>query len=98
MEKKSDKNVAAQLQAKQKVVSEADKIWEDIKDIKLEMFALPNQYVNMFCKKVNIEPTKCYMVASASATLPALEVALKDKYNVEQMDKYIVISKIEKKL
>jgi len=80
-----------------KTLTVADKIWEDIKDVKLEMFALPNQFVNSYCKPVPIEPTKLYLTFSASAVLPALELAIQGKYDVELVNKYIIVSKSDKK-
>jgi hypothetical protein len=72
----------------------ADKIWESVKDVKLEMFALPNQFVNMYCKPIAIEPTKLYLVTlnNATSVLPALEAALVDKYEVAKVDKFITIT------
>lgn len=72
----------------------ADKMWQSIKDLKLEMFALPNQFVHMYCKPINIEPTKLYLVAlnQASSFLPALENALGSGYTVEKADRFILVS------
>jgi len=74
----------------------ANKIWNSIKDMKLEMFALPNQYVNMYCKPVEIEPSKLYLVMlnNASSVLPALENVLSERYEVTRVDKFIVVSPI----
>lgn len=70
----------------------ADKIWTDIKDRPIEMFALPGQTAAKYCKQVKIEPTKLYLTASVAAVLPALEEAFKHQYNVELVDRYIVVS------
>lgn len=72
--------------------SDADKIWESIKDLKIEMFALPNQTVSQYCKPVSIEPSKCYLVFTASAVLPALEEATKSKFAVDRAGKFITVS------
>ena len=75
----------------------ADKIWQEIKNKPLEMFALPKQFVNMYCSPVIVEPTKLYLLSTVPATLPALEVALKDLYFVEKIDRYICVSNIVNK-
>jgi hypothetical protein len=75
-----------------KTLTVADKIWEDIKDVKLEMFALPNQFVNSYCEQIKIEPSKLYLTSKVSAVLPILEEALRGRYNVEKINKYIVVS------
>jgi hypothetical protein len=70
----------------------ADKIWQDIKDLRLELFALPNQFVNSYCEQIKIEPSKLYLTSKVSAVLPILEEALRGRYNVEKINKYIVVS------
>ena len=76
----------------EKKLSTADKIWASIKDVKVEMFALPNQTVGRYCDPIAIEPSHCYLKFTTEAILPALELALKDKYDVERTDKYIKVS------
>lgn len=92
MDKKSEKNTAVVNPP-----SIADKIWNDIKEKKIEIFALPDQFVSNYCQPIIIEPSKLYLTFSVSAFLPALELALKDVYSVERMDKYICVSPIVKK-
>lgn len=75
----------------------ADRIWLDIKDIRLEIFSLPDQYVNMFCEPIKIEPSRLYLKSSAPALLTALELAVKGKYLVERLERYIRVSPIEQK-
>jgi hypothetical protein len=76
----------------EKKQSTADKIWENIKDVRVEMFALPNQVVSRYCEPIAIEPSNCYLKFTTEVILPALELALKDKYDVERTDKYIKVS------
>lgn len=87
MEKKADqeKNIA-------------DKIWEEIKDLKLEMFALPNQFVHAYYKPIAIEPTKLYLLLNTPAALPALELAVQGKYSVERLERYICVSPLAQKI
>lgn len=78
------------------VKTEAEKIWHEIKEKSIDMFALPNQTVQKYCKAVPIEPTKLYVIPSAASVLPALETALGNKYVVEVVDKYFVVSRNKK--
>jgi hypothetical protein len=56
------------------------------------MFALPNQTIEMHCKPVSVEPTKLYLVVRSTATLPALEAAIAPTYQVEQADKFVIVT------
>lgn len=73
--------------------TEAGKIWSEIKDREINMFALPNQKVNSYCKPVFVEPTKLYLLTTASSVLPALEETLNKEFVVELVDKYTVVSR-----
>lgn len=67
-------------------------IWNKIKNAKIEMFSLPDQTVSMHVSVATVEPSKCYLVPkAATAVLPAIEAALPG-FNVEQVNKYIVVS------
>jgi hypothetical protein len=79
------------------VKTEAEKIWNEIKEKSIEMFALPNQKVQKYCKVITIEPTKLYLIPSAASVLPALELALGDRYSVEVVDKYLAVSRNKNK-
>lgn len=72
--------------------SEALKIWSEIKDRKIEIFALPNQVVSNYYTQKNVEPTKCYLLAKAGSALPALE-AVANEFKIELVDKFTVISR-----
>lgn len=74
----------------------AGEIWSEIKDLNIEMFALPNQVVQMHCHPVPIEPSKLYLISNSSAVLPSLEVAVGKKYIVELADKFITVSRTGK--
>lgn len=73
--------------------SEADKIWEEIKGIQLDLFSLPDQTVEKHCKPATIDPGKLYLTISASAVFPALDEVLKDKFEIEQVGKWYVVSR-----
>jgi len=95
MEKKSEVSEKKSEVVGQKSVklTVAGEIWEEIKDKNIDMFALPNQKVHMYCEPKEIEPTKCYLNAKASAVLPALEVSVGPKYSVERNAHFIVVSR-----
>jgi hypothetical protein len=95
MEKKVEKTEAVETVEKKKVPTKttAEKIWEEIQDKNIEMFALPAQKVNQYCKPVTIEPSKCYLLTTATSVLPALEVALGSSYVVERVHQWVVVSR-----
>ena len=72
----------------------AETIWLDIKDRPIEMFGLPNQTPAHYCKPIGVEPSKLYLTltTTASAVISALETAFKHRYDVEAVDRYIVLS------
>lgn len=104
MDKKSKKKVVAPTPVAEKSVvvtapvapvkSEADKIWDEIKNLKLEMFALDNQFVHLYYKPVLLDPSKLHLTALTKATsaLPALETAVSPKYQTEQVDRFITVT------
>lgn len=79
--------------AEQSKFAEADKIWKEIKDKPLQMFALTGQKVSDYCNPVNIEPNRCFLLYKASSVIPALEEAIGTKFNCEAMYKYVVVSR-----
>jgi len=97
MEKKLEKleteKELEKLEVKKKVMTTAELIWEEIKDKKIDLFALPEQKVNNYCLPVKIDPSKCYLQFKVGALLPALEVALGSKYLVELNNKYITVAR-----
>lgn len=76
------------------VKSTADKIWDDIKNVELEMFALPGQILSTYCSQVKVNPDKLYLEPKKNigALLPTLENVLIKKYTVERVDRFIVVS------
>lgn len=103
MDKKAKKKIVAPVVETPVVVapasvapvkSDADKIWDEIKNLKLEMFALDNQFVHLYYKQVLIDPSKLHLTALTKATsaLPALETAVSPKYQTEQVDRFIAVT------
>jgi hypothetical protein len=94
-EKKLDKPVeaAAEKPAEKKIVkTAADKIWDEIKDLRIEMFALPDQRVHHYCKPVTIDPSKLFLLSTAGSVLPSLEAAVSPKYVEEKQDRFIIVT------
>lgn len=73
----------------------AGQIWNEIKDKRLDMFALPDQRVHHYCHPRFVEPSKLYLMVTATSTLPCLEAALGNEYVVELMDKYVMVARAE---
>ncbi len=74
--KAAAKTVAPKVEEK----TAAEKIWEQIKDIPIDIFALPNQTVEMHVKRdARLEkamPDAVHVKLKSAAVLPALEEAL----------------------
>jgi hypothetical protein len=75
------------------VKTAAEKIWDEIKDKKIEMFSLPSQTVSSHCNPVTVEPTKLYLQYKASSLIASLESSLGEKYKVEMSGRFITVSK-----
>lgn len=71
----------------------AEQIWAEIKDKEILMFALPGQKIVDYCAPVPIDPTRCFLISKASATLPALEEAVGKEYECSSAEKYIIVSR-----
>lgn len=70
----------------------ANVIWEEIKTLKIEMFALPSQQVQHYCKPVEVDPSKLFLLTTAGSVLPALEAVVAPKYTVEKQERFLVVS------
>jgi hypothetical protein len=82
-----------------KTVTESDRIWEEIQNLPIAMFALPGQVVQQHVKRFLASPDAVYLKLNSPAVIASLEVALADsrtnkKYAVEQADGgYIVVKR-----
>lgn len=72
----------------------AQQMWEEIKNLPINMFGLPSQTVQMHATPVAIEPSRLYLTIRSSATLPSLEESVKGKFNVEMVDKFVVVTRV----
>ena len=78
-----------------KELTQAEVIWNEIKDLDLFLYALPNQFVHKYCKPFPLDPSKLYLEYNARThgiILPLLEEAIKMKYNVEPVDRFLMIT------
>lgn len=81
--------------------SEAERIWEEIKNLPIQMFGLPGQVIAQHAAPFSIEPSKLYLTIRSSATLPSLESALNEgfekrmcgSFTVEQADRFVVVAR-----
>lgn len=80
------------MTSEKKSVTAAEKMWSDIQNLTLDIFALPGQSVKDHCSPVSLDPNKCYLEVKSPAVLPALESAVGNKYAVEKVDRFIVLS------
>lgn len=77
---------------------ESELIWEEIKDLPIAMFALPNQTIKQHVSRLEVPGTKLLLRLTSTAALPALEEALNNvvathgkRYEVELAEGYTVI-------
>lgn len=78
------------------VKTDAEKIWDEIKNRPIQMFGLPEQFVFQHATYITVEPTSAYVIIRSSATLPSLEAAVAPDFTVELADKFVIIKRIPK--
>lgn len=66
--------------------TEADKIWNEIKDMQLPIFGLPNQTVENHLTRVAVIPDKVHAKMKSSAVIVALEERLGKAFSVDLAD------------
>jgi hypothetical protein len=82
--------------------TEAAVIWGEIKNSAIEMFAIPNQIVEMHCTPVPADPNRLFLVMTSTAVLPSLESAInknakgsfEHRFNVELADRFVIVSRV----
>jgi hypothetical protein len=72
----------------------SQKIWDEIKNKKIDMFSLPDQTVTMHCSPMFIDPSTLYLTYKASSVITQLEESLGAKYKVSIDGKYISVAKV----
>jgi hypothetical protein len=89
----------------------ASKLWGKIKDLPIDIFALPDQTIKDHAKREermdNVFPNDLYLIMRSAAAYPALEEALgkargllpkNERLDISQQNRYIVIKVIPKDL
>jgi hypothetical protein len=80
-------------------ITVSDAIWNRIKGLQLDLFALPDQIIEKNVHRVNITDDKLYLTLKAPAVLPAIEAALSklkmpenQVFEITQAKNYTIIS------
>jgi hypothetical protein len=76
--------------------TEADKIWDEIKNKQVALFALGGKRVSDWAQPHPCEPTKLFLTTNAPSLLPELEAVIGSNYVCEKQDRFIVISRATK--
>ena len=75
---------------------ESDKIWDEIKNLSIDMFALPNQTVQQHIVPLQVAGKELLVKLVSTAALPALEEAINrygKKYTVTVAEGYVVVTR-----
>ena len=75
------------------VKTESEKIWNEIKNLPIQMFGLPNQTVVQHCTPVSVDPSRLFLTVKSTSTLPALETTLGSNFTVELADKFVIVAR-----
>lgn len=75
-----------------KSVSVADTVWNKVKSLKVDLFALPDVPVENYVERVDVEPSKLYLKLKVPAVLPLLEERLRKDYDVVMGQLYCEVS------
>ena len=80
---------------KKETVTESDKIWDEIKDLPIEMFALPDQVIRHHAQRLKVSPNEVYLKLKSTSVIPSLEVALAHargkRYDLEVAEGYVIV-------
>lgn len=85
--------------------SQADKIWNMVKGLPLDIYGLADQTVEMHVKRVSILPDQVHLILKSGAVLPALEEALSkvrlsptDRFELDRQVTYTILKIVPKVL
>jgi hypothetical protein len=84
---------APKVKDEQSSLCESEKIWEEIRGAQVNMFCLPDQTIEKYCRFLKVEPNRCFVEPKIAAILPAMEDALRGQFNVELAGKYLIITR-----
>lgn len=77
--------------------SEGDKIWDEIQNLRINMYALANQRVKQHVKRIGAAvPDSLFLKLNSSAVIVGLEEILDpDKYTIEQAEGYVIVKRTD---
>lgn len=75
-------------------VNESDKIWAEIKELPIDMFALPDQRIKNHAQRMKVTPTEVHLKLKSSSVIASLEAALGRKYELEVTEGYVIVRRI----
>jgi len=70
--KKADESVKTQRE-----ITFSDKLWEKIKDLDIEIFALPNQTLKDHVERAEVLPDQLHLIMKAPAMIAVLEEVMR---------------------
>ncbi len=79
----------------EKKIEESEKIWGEISNLPIQVFALAGQKVEQHVTKLLVPGKVLFLKLRATSVLPALEEAIGNKYTVEVADGYICVKRSE---
>jgi hypothetical protein len=88
--------VAEQVKPVVQKPSEGDRIWAEIKNVQVSLFALPAKPLSSYCKQIQLDPKQCFLTFDArqASVIPAMEAVLAPKFDIQMLDnRYIVVSR-----
>lgn len=76
------------------MTSESEKIWEEVRNVKVDLWGLPNQTVEGAVHYLNVPGRDLLVKPKAGAALPQLELALGNKFTITQSASgYLIIAR-----
>lgn len=73
------------------VKTEADKIWEEIRDLPIGVYALPDQKISQHVVMIPCPGNELLLKLSSTSVLPSLEETLGKKFAVELGNGYVIV-------
>lgn len=74
--------------------TQAQLIWDEIKDLEISMFGLPEQKINNFCSPVFLDDKILFLNYKLAAVFPVLEEKFRAKYLIDTEGKMLKVSRV----
>ena len=71
--------------------TESDKIWAEIEELPIDMFALPDQKIKNHVQRVKVTPTEVYLKLKSTSVVASLEAALGRRFELEMAEGYVIV-------